>query len=400
MKDDKSLEKRRAPGLSTRSIHAGLASRALGEPVAPPIVQSSTFFGGRGGDGEELLYSRYGNNPNQLRVQEKLAALEGTEAALALSSGMAAIAMAVLALMESGDHIVASEQLYGATRKLFERELPRRGIRTTFVDFTSLDEVESSIRPETRIIYFETPANPTLRVHDPTPVVGMARSMGILTAVDATFASPVNVRLAEHGIDLIIHSATKYLGGHSDLIAGAVAGSRELIERVRGMMILYGPSIDPHAAWLLDRGLRTLTLRVQRQNDGAMTLARWFQGRPEVASVVYPGLPTHPDHAVAAGLLDGFGGMLALVLRGGGEAADAFVDRLELGLVAPSLGGVETLVSQPRYTSHIALSPGARERLGIPDGFVRISVGTEDVADLVDDFAQAFEGSEAATPPP
>lgn len=383
----------RHPGLSTRSIHAGLPPPVHGEGVVPPLVQSATYFYGRPDDASELRYSRYGNNPNQSIVAEKVAALEGTDAALVLGSGMAATAMTILALTRSGDHLVASRHLYGATKTLLESELPRRGVTTTFVDPDEPGAWREALRPRTRLLFLEIPTNPTLRVFDPAPVAELAREKGLVFAVDATFASPVNLRMAEHGADAVIQSATKYLGGHSDLVAGTVSGSRDLIEEVREMMKLYGPALDPHAAWLLERGIRTLPLRVARQNENALGLARWLQSRDEVERVLYPGLASHPDHEVAARLLDGFGGMLSLVLKGGGEGADRFQDGLELAMVAPSLGGVETLVSQPRHTSHVHVPAEERRALGIPDGFVRVSVGVEELEDLEEDFARAFEGA-------
>jgi len=380
-------------GLSTRSIHAGLPPPVPGEAVVPPLVQSATYFWGSPDDPGELRYSRYGNNPNQTIVAEKVAALEGTEAALVLGSGMGATAMTILALTRTGDHVVASRHLYGATKALLETELPRRGVSTTFVDPDGAGSWREAIRPRTRLLFLEIPTNPTLRVFDPAPVAELAREKGLVFAVDATFASPVNLRMAEHGADAVIQSATKYLGGHSDLVAGTVAGSRDLIEEIREMMKLYGPALDPHAAWLLERGIRTLPLRVARQNETALGLARWLEARDEVERVLHPGLESHPDHEVAARLLDGPGGMLSLILNGGGEAADRFQRGLELAMVAPSLGGVETLVSQPRHTSHAHVPAEERRALGIPDGFVRVSVGVEDLDDLQDDFARAFEGA-------
>lgn len=376
---------------ATLAVHAGSPKLEAGDPVVLPVVQSATFLGGTGEASSELRYSRYGNNPNQILVGEKMAALEGTEAALLLSSGMAAIAMTLLAALPDGGHIVASRHLYGTTRTLIEQELPKRGITATFIEPESQADWEAALRPETGVLLLEIPTNPTLRVFDPRPPAEIARDQGILFAVDATFSSPVNVSFAEIGAGAVIHSATKYLGGHSDLIAGVVSGSRELVARIQGLMKLYGPAPDPHMAWLLDRGLKTLEVRVARHNANAMELATWFRGRDEVAVVHYPGLPDHPDHAVAAGVMRGFGGMLSIVLKGGPSAADSFTGALGLALVAPSLGGVETLISQPRYTSHIHQSTKDREALGIPDGFVRISVGIEDVRDLQRDFGQALE---------
>ncbi len=378
---------------ATLGIHGGAHERRAGEPVVPPIVQSATFHWAGPGDGE-LKYSRYGNNPNQLALGTKLAALEETEAAAAFASGMGATAMTFLALAERGGHIVASAHLYGATLALLREELPRRGIEVTFVDPDEDGAFAAAMRPETSVVHIELPTNPTLRVLDPRPIAEVAHAGGATLTCDATFASPVNVRAARLGVDVVIHSATKYLGGHSDLIAGVVAGSTETVEEIVRLSRLYGPSIDPNTAWLLDRGLRSLDARMARHNANALALAEWFDSRPEVERTVYPGLESHPDHDVAAELMEGFGGMVSVVLAGGGAAADRFVDALELALAAPSLGGVETLVSQPRYTSHVALDQAGREALGIPDGFVRISVGIEDVQDLRADFAQALEASQ------
>ena len=379
-----------ARGLATHAVHAGGPEGRPGQPVVNPIVRSSTFHWTGPGDGAELLYSRYGNNPNQRSVAAKVAALEGTESALALASGMAAISMTLLAVAEAGDHVVASRNLYGATHALLASELPRRGIATTFVDPGDPGAWRAALTPATQAVLIELPTNPTLRVFDIGPARDAARFAGAILAADMTFATPVNIRAAEHGVDAVIHSATKYLGGHSDLIAGAVAGSAALIGRVTRMMKLYGGSIDPQTAWLLERGLRTLPARMERHNRTALALAEWFTGVDGVRRVIHPGLPSHPDHECAARMLDGCGGMLSIVLEGGGEAADRFCANLSLAAAAPSLGGVETLVSQPRHTSHVDLSPAGRDALGIPDGFVRISVGLEDLEDLKGDFGAAL----------
>ena len=361
--------------------------------MVAPIVQSATYFWSGPQDGE-LLYGRYGNNPNQLRLGRKLAELEGTESAVALASGMSATAMTLLALTQSGDHVVASAQLYGTTQHLLRAELPRRGVETTFIDPTEGRGWRGALRENTRVLFMETPTNPTLRVIDPRPIARLARDEGITLVCDATFASPVNLRPAALGVDVVIHSATKYLGGHSDLVAGVVAGTDELVAEVTRMSRLYGPAIDPHVAWMLDRGIRTLDVRMARHNENARALAEWFAAQPQVSRVVYPGLETHPDHAVARELMSGFGGMLAIVLEGGSEAADRFVSALGTAIVAPSLGGVETLVSQPRHTSHVGLTPAALAELGIDEGFVRISVGIENAEDLMADFEQALVATE------
>ncbi len=382
--------KRPERGAATHAIHAGQPHPVPGDPVVGPIVRSSTFHWSGPGDGIDLMYSRYGNNPNQRSVAGKIAALEGTEDALALASGMAAISMTLLAAAATGDHIVASRHLYGATHALLADELPRRGITTTFVDPHDPHSWQAALEPRTRVVLVELPTNPTLRVFPLGPALEAARSAGAILAADMTFATPINIRAADHGVDAVIHSATKYLGGHSDLIAGVVAGSGALIARVAKMMKLYGGSIDPQAAWLLERGIRTLPVRMARHNRNALALAQWFTRVEGVRRVIHPGLPDHPDHACAADMLDGHGGMVSIVLEGGGEAADRLCSHLSLAAPAPSLGGVETLVSQPRYTSHVDLDAAEREALGIPDGFVRISVGLEDLDDLKADFGAAL----------
>lgn len=383
--------KKAAPrrGISTVGLHGGGRELQAGDPVVPPIDQSATFRWAGPEDGE-LLYTRYGNSPIQKTVGAKVAELEGMEAGVVLASGMAATAMTMLALAQSGDHIVASEPLYGATWQLLAEELPRRGIEATFVDPTNPRAWRGAVRKETRLLFLETPTNPTLRIYDPRPPAALAHERGICLVMDTTFASPVNLRAKDLGADVVIHSATKYLGGHSDLIAGVVVGSRSVTNEVTTMMRLYGPAVDPHCCWLLDRGLRTLDVRVRRQNESALALAGWLGKQRGVASVSYPGLEDHPDHALASEILDGFGGMVSFVLAGGGKAADAFMRGLRVAIPAPSLGGVETLVSQPRHTSHAGMSATERKRLGVPDGFVRVSVGLEEVDDLITDFATAL----------
>jgi len=375
-------------GPATLGVHGREPHPVPGAPVVPPIVQSATFHWATPEDGE-LLYSRYGNNPNQLQVSRKIAAIEGAEAGIALGSGMGATAMALLAALESGDHVVASSRLYGATHALLSSELPRRGIETTFVDPDEGDW-EAAMRPNSKVVFLEIPTNPTLRIMDPRPVVEAAHARGLIVMCDATFASPVNFRALSVGIDVVIQSATKYLGGHSDLIAGAVSGRRDFIGKVTRMSHLYGPTLDPHTAFLLDRGIRTLDTRVRTHNQNAAVIAEWFERRSDVARAIYPGLAAHPDHELAEELFSGFGGMVSIVLEGGGEAADRFMRRLRLAMAAPSLGGVETLVSQPRRTSHAGLTAEEREAQGIPDGFVRLSIGLENPEDLIADFEQAL----------
>lgn len=380
----------RTPGLSTTAVHGGRAELEPGAPVSSPLVQSVTFAQ-EIGTADGLRYGRYGNAPGVAPLQERLAMLEGSEAAIVLASGMGATACAFLALLRPGDHLLASAWLYGGTHRLITSELAAMGITASLVDPTETREWRRAVRPETRAIFLESPVNPTCRVLDLEPVARLTRELGLALVVDSTFASPVNFRPLEHGADVVIHSATKYLNGHHDVLAGVVLGGAPFIEAVRQKMIVWGQAPDPFALWLLERGLKTLDVRVRRQNENATRLARWCADHPAISRVHFPGLSSHPDHAIACRTLDGFGGMLAIELAGGGDAADRMLRRLRLIAHAPSLGGVDTLVSEPRYSSHAHLSPAERAAAGIPDGFVRVSVGIEDAADLIADLEQALQ---------
>lgn len=381
----------RTHGLSTRAVHAGDPPREAGGPVNNPIVPSTSFFSAPEGAGE-VLYPRYGNTPNHRALEQRIAALEGGEDCAVMASGMAAMASALLASVAAGDHVVAAQALYGGTRALLERELSRLGVATTFADFAG-EEWRGALRPNTRALVVETPSNPLVRVLDLRPIAELAHARGATLIVDSTFASPINFRPLEHGADLVMHSATKYLGGHDDVSAGAIVGARERVETIRARALSFGPVLDAHAAWLVERGIKTLAVRMERHNRNGMAVARWCEEQPGIERVHYPGLPSHPDHSVAARLLDGFGGMLGIELRGGGEAASRFVASLRLAKYAPSLGGVETLVSEPRFTSHVDLSPEERERMGIRDGLVRFSLGIEDEDDLIADLEQALDAA-------
>jgi cystathionine beta-lyase/cystathionine gamma-synthase len=383
-------------GPSTRAVHAGEPPAQEGAPVVNPIVPSTTFYSDPSSGGE-VLYTRYANGPNHLALAERLAALDGGDDAIPLASGMAAMACALLSCLQAGDHVLATHAIYGGTRVLLERELSRLGIATTFVDLTEAGW-ERAFRPETRVVLGESPSNPLLRVLDLRAISDAAHERGVAVIVDATFASPINLRPLEHGVDLVMHSATKYLGGHSDVTAGVLVGSDSRIAAVRERARVWGPLLDPHACWLLERGIKTLALRMERHNSNGIAIARWAAAEPGIARVHYPGLASHPDHDLAARVLDGFGGMLGIEVEGGGEAATHFVRALRLAKLAPSLGGVETLVSEPRHTSHAYMTPEDRTANGIRDGFVRVSLGVEDPEDLIADFAQALHaaGSEAA----
>lgn len=378
----------RKAGLSTRAVHAGDAGADAGGPVTTPIYQTSTFFSEPEGRGE-VRYTRYGNNPNHVALESKLGSLEGAEECVVLGSGMAAMSCAVLACAAAGDHIVAARALYGGTRTLLDRELKRLGIEATYVDLAQ-PGWEEALRPNTRVVLAETPTNPLLRILNLRPIADAAHIHGAALLVDSTLATPANLRPVEHGADLVIHSMTKYLGGHSDVTGGAVAGQGALVRETRKRARTFGAVLDPHAAWLVERGVKTLTVRMERHNRNGQVVADWCERQPAFARVHYPGLPSHPDHALATRLLDGFGGMMSVDLRGGGKAADRFVAGLRLAKVAPSLGGVETLVSEPRHTSHAGLSREEREAMGIRDGLVRFSLGIEDAEDLIADIEGAL----------
>ena len=379
------------PSLATLVVHGGADAPSSGEAVASPLYQGVNFRK-KVGTGAGMRYPRYGNNANAEIVQERLALLEGAEAGLVLSSGQGATACALLALLRAGDHLLASSWIYGGSQQLVTRELPAMGIQTTLVDPTETRGWRKRLKKNTRAIFVETPVNPTCRVLDLKPITALAKELGLALVVDSTFATPVAFRPLEHGADVVIHSATKFLNGHHDVIAGAVLGTATYIEEVRQKMIVWGQAPDPFACWLLERGLKTLDVRVKRATDNAMRVALWCATRPELSAVLYPGLPDHPDHEIALATLDGMGAMLALVHRDGGDAMTRVLHRLKLITHAPSLGGTETLVSEPRFSSHEHLSLEERTALGVPDGFLRVSVGIEDPDDIIADLDQALRG--------
>ena len=376
-------------GRSTIAVHGGAADRKPGSPVAQPLMQSVNYVQDFGTP--ELLYTRYGNTPNEEVVQKRVAMLEGAESALVLASGMGATACALLALLRPGDHLVSSTWIYGGTRRLFGEEFVSMGIDVTFADPDERRVWRTSIRKNTRAIFVESPVNPTCRVLDLDQLATLAKLQGVALVVDSTLASPINARPISHGADVVIHSATKYLNGHHDILCGVVAGTASYIEEVRNKMIVWGQAPDPFACWLLERGLKTLDVRVRRTNENAMRVAEWCAGRPEIAKVHYAGLPSHVDHAIAKRMLDGFGGLLSIELAGGAPAADSFVRKLRLIAHASSLGGVDTLVIEPRYSSHAHMTSEQRAAIGIPDGFLRLSIGIEDADDIIADIEQALK---------
>ncbi|HTR79325.1 MAG TPA: PLP-dependent aspartate aminotransferase family protein [Gemmatimonadaceae bacterium] len=375
--------------LPTLAVHAGTESRDADNAVVHPLFQSVNFIQ-EFGTAEGLRYPRYGNSPNAEIVQHRVAALEGAEAAIVLASGMGATACALLALLRPGDHLLASAWIYGGSFALLTQEFASLGIEVSLIDPLGTRPWRKAMRRNTRAIFLETPVNPTCRVLDLRPIGYVTKEAGIALVVDSTFASPVNLRPIEHGADVVIHSATKYLNGHHDVLAGIVCGTAPYIDEVRRKMMLWGQAPDPFACWLLERGLKTLDVRLQRHNANALEVARWCATKKQISRVHYSGLPDHPDHDVAKDTMAGFGGMMAIELAGGARAADKFVRRLKVFRYAPSLGGVDSLVSEPRFTSHAHLSADARADSGIPDGFLRLSVGIESPADLIGDIEQAL----------
>jgi cystathionine gamma-synthase/cystathionine gamma-lyase/cystathionine beta-lyase len=359
--------------------------------VVFPIYQGTVYSVPPGTDYHDIRYIRLNSTPSQAYLHDKLAALEGAEAAVATSSGMAAVTTALLTLMKQGDHLLAGNCLYGGTHDFLTHDSAGLGWSHTFVDPQSPDTWAAAMRPATKVLLIETITNPLMRVPRLREIVAFAREHHLTTVIDNTFASPVNFRPLSLGFDVSFHSATKYLNGHSDIVAGCVLGRRELIDRIRRTLNHYGGSLDPHAGFLLARGLKTLALRVRAQNDNALGLARFLAGHSQVQEVNYPGLPSHPDHAHARELLKGFGGMLSLRLKDGAAAAERLVGAVELPYPAPSLGGVESLITRPATTSHAGMSRQDRERLGVTDDLVRVSCGIESLEDLIEDFRQALD---------
>ena len=376
--------------IQTKVIRSGEPQPRIGGSISMPIFQTAMYeYDGEAGY-DEIPYIRLNNTPNQQAVAKKLAALENAEAAVVTSSGMAAISTALLTFLSAGDHLLIQDCLYGGTHHLITEDFPAFGIDFDFVNGSDPQSWAEKRRPNTRAIYLETISNPLLRVPDVRAAVEFARSNGLISMIDNTFASPINFRPSEVGIDLSLHSATKYLNGHSDIVAGACIGRSDLVERITHRLSHLGGSLDPHAAFLLHRGIKTLALRVERQNATALKLARLLEAHPKVVGVHYPGLETHPGYGIAADLFDGSGGMLSFELEGGVDAAQRFIERVALPINAVSLGGVETLITRPAVTTHSAMSPEERRRLDFPDALLRLSVGIESEVELAEDFEQAL----------
>jgi cystathionine beta-lyase/cystathionine gamma-synthase len=378
----------------TEAVRGGTDLSRKNGPLATPIYQTSTFEAADVAAAIECttsdqFYTRYGN-PTVTVAEGAIKELEGADGALLFASGMGAVTSAVMALVKSGDHIVSQRDIYGGATKFLGDWLPKLGVETTFVDSTDYDEYARAIRPTTRLLYLESPTNPTLKIVDLHKAASLAKQHNLLTMIDSTFATPINTRPVEFGIDLVMHSGTKYFGGHSDLICGVVAGRLDLIERIHETRTILGVTMDPHAAWLLLRGIKTLAVRVQRQNESALRIAKFLSRHTGVRQVHYPFLEGHPQYELAVAQMQGGGGMLSFEIEGSGEDARRMVESLRLFTLAVSLGGVDSLVTLPRYSSHAMISEEQREKMGVSDRLIRVSVGIENVDDLIADLEQAF----------
>jgi len=388
-------------GFNTKAVHMGqMVDKRYGSIFTPVFMEDAFLNPNPGNDvakdplsGEEYIYSRYGN-PIVTTAEEQIAALEGGEAGLVFSSGMAAISATLLSFLKKGDHLVSARELYGQTYSLMKNELPSFGVEVSFVSVNQLWSLPDLIKQNTKMIYLESITNPVLRVADLEYAGKIAKERGLLSVVDSTFASPYNQNPLKLGADIVVHSATKYLNGHNDLIAGAVVSDRDTIRKIRDHRIKTGASLNPLGAYLLVRGMKTLGIRVERQNKNSEELAKFLEERSEVNRVYYPGLKSHPDHSIAIRMLRGFGGVVSFEVKGGDESAKKLADNLQLGLKAPSLGGVQTLITIPRETSHHPRTGVTQEELGllgINPGLIRVAVGIENSVDLENDFDQALK---------
>lgn len=387
---------------STLAVHAGEDRRKPYGALTTPIVQTSTFtfkdtaeilefMRGKAAGDPELRdeYGRY-SNPTQTALERKIAALEGGDQCLLFASGMCALTSALAALLAQGDHFILVQGVYRRTKDFALKVLPRWGVQVSEVPIDNPSALAAALRPNTRLILTETPTNPYLRIMDLEKLVKLARPRGILTVVDSTFATPVNLRPLDWGLDLVIHSVTKYLAGHNDVICGAVVGSREITDKVKEFRGIFGGVAGPQEAYLALRGLKTLDLRLRRQNENGQQVAEFLEGHPAVSRVFYPGLPSHPDHAVARRLMSGFGGVVSFEIKGDLERTARFIDRLRLPYLGPTLGGVEGIAQQQAL--FISLDPEERRASGISDNLVRYALGIEDARDILADLAQALAG--------
>jgi len=378
----------------TEAVRGGTELHKKNGPVATPIYQTASFEVTDNDQqvratSTDMFYTRYGN-PTHTVAEKAIAELEGADAALLFASGMNAITTSMLSLLKSGDHVVAQRDIYGGATKFFSQWLPKFGIETTFVDTVEYDQHARAIQPNTKLLYLESPTNPTLRVVDLRKVTALAKQHNLITFIDSTFGTPINQRPADFGVDLIMHSGTKYFAGHSDLICGIVAGRQELVQKIHETRTTLGGTMDPHAAWLLLRGIKTLAVRVQRQNDNALRVARFLAQHPKVRRVHYPFLEGHPQRALAMEMMHGGGGVLSFEVDGTGDDARRLSEALHLFTLAPSLGGVDSLVTIPVLTSHGMISAEHRQKMGVTEQLIRLSVGIENADDLIADLEQAL----------
>lgn len=393
-------------GNSTRSVHAGTQRRKAHHSLTTPIIQSATYtfensaelcdfmeaktWGDGTHDREE--YGRYGN-PTVIAVEKRLAALEGAEDAALFSSGMAAITTLLLTVLKAGQHVVMTNDVYRRTRQFCTTVLSKFDIETTVVPVGDYDALEAAVeKGRTRFIISETPTNPYLRVADLERLRKIAKANRALTMIDTTFATPINLRPLEWGIDFVVHSATKYLGGHNDVMAGVIVGNADRIKALKDARGVYGNVVDPQAAFLVDRGIKTLGLRVKQQNETALQVARYLENHPKIDRVYYPGLASHPDYEIASKQMTGFGGVVSFEIAGDLQTTSDFIDRLQIPYIAPSLGGVESLIEQPALMSFYEKTTEERLALGIKDNLVRFAIGIEDVDDIIADLEQALYG--------
>lgn len=394
---EKPKSPKRQRGMATRAVHAGEDREHYADAITTPIVQTSTYVFKdsneiraytRGGK-VRFEYGRYGN-PTEKVAEQRLTALEGAEACVMFASGMSAITTTILALVRRHDHMIITDDAYKKTLEFCSQYLQRFDVSCTIVPFGDYEALERAVGPRTRFIFSESPTNPYLNIFDLVKLREIAGKHKVLTLIDSTFATPYNQRPLEFGVDLVIHSCTKYLGGHNDILAGAVLGGAELINQVRDMHKAFGGVIDPHCCYLLLRGLKTFPLRVARQNETAMRAARFLEGHPRVKRVYYPGLESHRHHEIAKEQMAGFGGVVTFDIKGGLAEANRFLDALELCFIAPSFGGVETLITHPATVSYYGATRKERYALGITDTLIRLAVGVEDAGDIIADLDQAL----------
>ena len=386
---------KRHPRAETAAVRGAADLEKKNGPVGTPIYQASTFEVTDNDEQQRVTttdryYTRWGNPTNTV-AEQAVAALEGVEAAHTFASGMGAITTTILTLLKAGDHIVAQRDIYGGVTKFLSQWLPRLGIETTFVDTNDYEQHAQAIRPNTRLLYLESPTNPALRVVDLKKAVALARQHKLTSMIDSTFGTPINQHPAEYGIDLVMHSGTKYLSGHADLTCGVVAGRQALMDQIWETRTTLGNCMDPHAAWMLIRGLKTLAVRVARQNENALRVAEFLEQHAKVRRVHYPFLKSHPQYAIAREQMTGGGGMVTFEVAGSGDDARRVSEAMRLFTLATSLGGVESLVSIPVITSHAMISAEQREKMGVTEQMVRLSVGIESVDDLIEDLERALE---------